>query len=74
MFFLWTPLTQELLSSFEVVLDQEATMKCAEKIPAAKMGLFLNEMGMLGPLGILPQMGEVSLFLLVDQIDQIRNF
>ena len=25
---------QELLSSFEVVLDQEATMKCAEKFSA----------------------------------------
>lgn len=41
----WTLATQELLSSFEVVLDQEATMKCAEKIfsavRAAKMGWFL---------------------------------
>ena len=41
----WTLATQELLSSFEVVLDQEATMKCAEKIfsavGAAKMGWFL---------------------------------
>lgn len=41
----WTLATQELLSSFEVVLDQEATMKCAEKIfgavGAAKMEWFL---------------------------------
>ena len=41
----WTLATQALLSSFEVVLDQEATMKCAEQIfsavGAAKMGWFL---------------------------------